>query len=350
MLRVVLLAACLANVLAFLQRHANQANDSTGADERAPSNEAPTSRSLMFATGPQKMTYSTTTWRADPWKPVCNNECRIAGDGDCDDGGPGSEYSICETGTDCNDCSGDALPTCVDPIWVDKPNHRHVGSWTRINGVGQQRWLDKCYYPHGCGWTRMDGGGQGNEGHEGTEGCFTDPQGYTYHYGAAQPCTSGHMWDNDVSRATAHQPPLLRARPRLIHANGAAQDGRTCDAGCNSAESWTCPCMYGICPEGYEPNKGVVPQGWNYYGSRRRYPYPKGHYYPYECAAATAPPAALGPLPCEAASECVLLARLSCPCKLNSCPVGYYSAGLVNNKPVCKYGSNPNARWNEYDG
>ena len=62
MLRVVLLAACLANVLAFLERHANQANDSTGAvgraDERAPSNEAPTSRSLMFATVPQKMTYS----------------------------------------------------------------------------------------------------------------------------------------------------------------------------------------------------------------------------------------------------------------------------------------------------
>ena len=49
----------------------------------------------------------------------------------------------------------------------------------------------------------MDGGGQGNEGHEGTKGCFTDPQGYTYHYGAAQPCTSGHMWDNDV---TAPQP------------------------------------------------------------------------------------------------------------------------------------------------
>ena len=58
MLRVVLLAACLANVLAFLQRHANQANDSTGADERAPSNDAPTSRSLMFATVPQKMSPS----------------------------------------------------------------------------------------------------------------------------------------------------------------------------------------------------------------------------------------------------------------------------------------------------
>ena len=62
MMRVVLLTACSANVVAFLQPTANQADDATGAeghaDERAPSNDAPTSRSLMFATVPQKMTYS----------------------------------------------------------------------------------------------------------------------------------------------------------------------------------------------------------------------------------------------------------------------------------------------------
>ena len=59
---MVLLAVCSANAVAFLQRHANQADDTTGAeahaDERPPSNDAPTSRSLMFATMPQKMTYS----------------------------------------------------------------------------------------------------------------------------------------------------------------------------------------------------------------------------------------------------------------------------------------------------
>ena len=61
-------------------------------------------------------------------------------------------------------------------------------------------------------------------------------------------------------------------------------DGRTCDAGGgNSAEGLTCPCKYGVCPAGYEPNKGAVPQGWEEYGSRRRYPYPKGHYYPHDC-------------------------------------------------------------------
>ena len=42
-------------------------------------------------------------------------------------------------------------------------------------------------------------------------------------------------------------------------------------------------------------NKGVVPQGWNEYGSRRRQPYPKGHYFPHEC-----------------------------PCKLHHCPANYY--------------------------
>ena len=62
MMRMVLLAVCSANAVAFLQRHANQADDTTGAeahaDERPHSNDAPTSRSLMFATVPQKMSPS----------------------------------------------------------------------------------------------------------------------------------------------------------------------------------------------------------------------------------------------------------------------------------------------------
>lgn len=36
--------------------------------------------------------------------PSCENTCRYAFDGECDDGGPGSMYSICDLGTDCNDC------------------------------------------------------------------------------------------------------------------------------------------------------------------------------------------------------------------------------------------------------
>ena len=36
--------------------------------------------------------------------PYCNNTCAYANDGDCDDGGDGSDYSLCEYGSDCNDC------------------------------------------------------------------------------------------------------------------------------------------------------------------------------------------------------------------------------------------------------
>ena len=34
----------------------------------------------------------------------CTNTCRTSNDGECDDGGPNSLYSICGLGTDCNDC------------------------------------------------------------------------------------------------------------------------------------------------------------------------------------------------------------------------------------------------------
>ena len=35
---------------------------------------------------------------------VCNNSCPSAGDNECDDGGPGSLYDICAYGSDCTDC------------------------------------------------------------------------------------------------------------------------------------------------------------------------------------------------------------------------------------------------------
>eukprot|EP00966_Prymnesium_polylepis_P239832 5545935-Prymnesium_polylepis.1 len=37
---------------------------------------------------------------------VCNNQCRYSSDGNCDDGGSGSEYSACDFATDCVDCGG----------------------------------------------------------------------------------------------------------------------------------------------------------------------------------------------------------------------------------------------------
>lgn len=35
---------------------------------------------------------------------VCNNDCLWANDGQCDDGGDGSDTSLCGEGSDCDDC------------------------------------------------------------------------------------------------------------------------------------------------------------------------------------------------------------------------------------------------------
>ena len=37
-------------------------------------------------------------------EPLCNNTCRWAGDGDCDDKGPMCDTGVCDFGTDCMDC------------------------------------------------------------------------------------------------------------------------------------------------------------------------------------------------------------------------------------------------------
>ncbi|NOS99454.1 MAG: hypothetical protein HOP29_02380 [Phycisphaerales bacterium] len=51
-------------------------------------------------------------------EPICSNDCRFDFDNDCDDGGPGSDYSNCDYGTDCGDCgprdSASAPATCSD--------------------------------------------------------------------------------------------------------------------------------------------------------------------------------------------------------------------------------------------
>ncbi|HJL18008.1 MAG TPA: hypothetical protein RMH99_20250 [Sandaracinaceae bacterium LLY-WYZ-13_1] len=46
----------------------------------------------------------------------CTDTCVYAGDGDCDDGGPGADYALCAYGSDCTDCgprgtTADAEPT-----------------------------------------------------------------------------------------------------------------------------------------------------------------------------------------------------------------------------------------------
>ncbi len=46
---------------------------------------------------------------------LCTNTCFWADDGDCDDGGVDSDYSICDVGTDCIDC-GPRLPDGTGPV------------------------------------------------------------------------------------------------------------------------------------------------------------------------------------------------------------------------------------------
>ena len=143
-------------------------------------------------------------------------------------------------------------PECAQPMWKSVP------SGTKDNPAS--------------GWSRMEGGGQGPGGTD-AKGCFDSPQGYTYVTSPAQPCESGYFWNND--------------------------DGRTCDAGgCNAGEAGTCTCEHGACPAGYLRNTGGVPSGWDPWGSRRRYPYPKGDYYPSDC-----------------------------PCKLSTCEKNYHVSG-----------------------
>jgi hypothetical protein len=47
---------------------------------------------------------------------LCTDTCAFAGDDACDDGGPDSEFSVCDFGTDCTDCGprnpGDCVPDC----------------------------------------------------------------------------------------------------------------------------------------------------------------------------------------------------------------------------------------------
>jgi hypothetical protein len=392
MLRLVLLAACSPNVVAFKTRFDKQADDSTG----------PTSRSLMFATvpqendgcgggerlvrhhddyscscespqdacmqdndcdadqscseeggseGPQKMTYSSGSGAASSHldfvnvnpgasKARCTNKEIDSGDGKADlaackarcaadatcafivhwsDNGC-QRFTSCTQGTHTWGADSTVyqvrLP-CVQPLWSSSPvpgasvkikadvecksSDEWLGSFSSLekcaaacaakdgceyfiygkasgpkgNKAGRCYWektsdsscssgsweadsYDFYGFKSASGWSRMEGGGQGGTGSPYPDG------GYTYHYGTAQPCTSGHFWNND--------------------------DGRTC----NSVESSTCPCQYGVCPAGYTMHQANAPSGWvegelpgsphdSGISSRRRYPYPKGHYYPSAC-------------------------------------------------------------------
>ena len=64
---------------------------------------------------------------APPMTPsLCTNACRFSSDASCDDGGAGSEFGLCEYGTDCVDCGGRSWgsvppppsPSPPPPVWM----------------------------------------------------------------------------------------------------------------------------------------------------------------------------------------------------------------------------------------
>ena len=56
-----------------------------------------------------------TTIISSPINRICYNTCKWHSDGECDDGGPNSLYTVCHFGTDCNDCGPRLLYTQYPP-------------------------------------------------------------------------------------------------------------------------------------------------------------------------------------------------------------------------------------------
>ena len=77
---------------------------------------------------------------------ACSNTCSYAHDGECDDGGSGSEYSICALGTDCSDCGsrGSSGSSSSGAVCSAYANTGHNGA---SNPCAQDR-SDYC-----CDWS-----------------------------------------------------------------------------------------------------------------------------------------------------------------------------------------------------
>jgi len=82
---------------------------------------------LLLASVPQSHAQSGSTG-------ACRNDCIFASDGDCDDSGPGAEFSSCSIGSDCADCgtrnetAGCSQQWCESPSTVDGTSDCWAGS------------------------------------------------------------------------------------------------------------------------------------------------------------------------------------------------------------------------------
>ena len=74
--------------------------------------------------------------------PLCNNDCEYAYDGECDDGGTGSDYAYCEFGSDCADCGRRT-----------ESGSGNGGSGNGGSGNGGSGDGGSSNTPYGCGYT-----------------------------------------------------------------------------------------------------------------------------------------------------------------------------------------------------
>jgi len=81
---------------------------------------------------------------------LCEEDCSWSSDNDCDDGGPGSDYSLCAFGTDCHDC-GCRTPFPPSPPLPPPPPPLELGD---------EICLETCYHSSD---TDCDDGGEGAE-------------------------------------------------------------------------------------------------------------------------------------------------------------------------------------------
>lgn len=83
----------------------------------------------------------------------CTNTCEYADDGDCDDGGSGSDYSLCELGTDCADCgprSGSYSDVYADAYYANYSNSysNYSNSYSNYTNYGDYADYSDYYIPY----------------------------------------------------------------------------------------------------------------------------------------------------------------------------------------------------------
>ena len=94
---------------------------------------------------------------------TCTNTCINRSDGDCDDGGPGAEFSFCDIGTDCADCGPrpNRLPRCSSSGCGSCSNGPLTGT-VPTTGTNTNVYYFKTTYYYTCGACSgvASGGGQ----------------------------------------------------------------------------------------------------------------------------------------------------------------------------------------------